>query len=299
MFLMLDILPLRIFKSSLHGREQLAQAFRQYDDNKEYTKGSVFIQRWLEHLRHFDIAEDDIARFHVGGLFALVANTSPTAFWMVYRVSSSPEVLRECREEISKTVSEVEGSQVISASEVKNSCPILLSTFQEVFRIHGMGNSVRVASEDCLLDNKYLIKKGGLLMIPSRVQHSDREVWGGDTDQFNYRRFVKEPGNKRPNPVAFRGFGGGTTLCPGRHFATTEILLFVALLVLRFDIGPVSGQWTLPCREKSSQAEAMEQPDEDVEVEIVPRHGISKSWRIEFSESNEPQLAAEDIRGSE
>jgi cytochrome P450 len=38
------------------------------------------------------------------------------------------------------------------------------------------------------------------------------------------------------HPAAFRAFGGGKTLCPGRHFATTEITALVAMLVARFDI---------------------------------------------------------------
>ena len=295
---MLDILPLWVFRDSLRSREHLVRAFRTYNETKQYAQGSAYIQRWLEHFKNFNLSEDDIARFHVGGLFALVANTSPTAFWMVYRVLSDPNVLKDCYEEVRKTVTEVDGVQTINASEIKNSCPILLSTFQEVFRIHGMGNSVRVASEDCILDGKYLIKEGGLLMIPSRVQHSDRGIWGEDTDQFNYKRFVRASGIKRPNPVAFRGFGGGTTLCPGRHFATTEILLFVALLILRFEVRPVSGHWDMPSREKSSQAEAIEQPDEDVEVEVALRSGPDSAWRVVFVASKEPELAAEDIRDS-
>jgi cytochrome P450 len=43
------------------------------------------------------------------------------------------------------------------------------------------------------------------------------------------------------HPAAFRGFGGGKTLCPGRHFATNEILLFTALIVHGFDITPLEG----------------------------------------------------------
>lgn len=36
--------------------------------------------------------------------------------------------------------------------------------------------------------------------------------------------------------LALRPFGGGTTLCPGRHFATNEILGGIAALMLRLDV---------------------------------------------------------------
>ncbi|KAH7303800.1 cytochrome P450 [Stachybotrys elegans] len=298
MFMMLDILPLSLFKSSIQGREHLVRSFERYNDEKGYTSGSVFIQRWMDHFQSFGLSKNDIARFHVGGLFALVANTSPTAFWMTYRVFSNPETLEDCRSEVSKAVTKKDDVYTLDSSIIKNSCPILVSTFQEVFRVHGMGNSVRVASEDYMLDNQYLIKRGGLIMIPGRVQHSDRDIWGDSWSEFNHQRFLRtqSTSTKRPNPVAFRGFGGGTSLCPGRHFATAEILLLAAMLIMRFDMHPLSGKWALPSRDKSSQAEAMEQPDEDVKVKLIPRAGGDKEWRIAFSDSAEPHITAEDER---
>ena len=43
--------------------------------------------------------------------------------------------------------------------------------------------------------------------------------------------------------MAFRPFGGGHLLCPGRHLAFSEIITFVATLVLGFDIKPQNGAW--------------------------------------------------------
>ncbi|KAK4171531.1 putative 25-hydroxycholesterol 7-alpha-hydroxylase [Triangularia setosa] len=300
MFLMLNVLPLWAFRSAIKARDQLAKAFRDYHVNRHYAQGSVYIQRWTEHFVSRGIPADDIGRCHNGGMFALVANTIPTAFWMVYRVFSDPSVTDDCRKEVLKavTVKEENGVQVfiVRARTIKESCPTLVSTFQEVFRVHGMANSVRIANEDHLLDGKYLIKKGGIIMMPARVQHHSKDVWGEDVEVFNARRFIRKPGEPRPNPVAFRGFGGGTTLCPGRHFATTEILLFTAMLLLRFDILPAAGgEWVMPTTEKSSQAEAMEQPDYDIDIELRPRPGADRKWRVSFEGTGEAALVAEDL----
>lgn len=305
MFLMLNLFPTRAFRSAISARDRLAKSFLRYHTEGHYKSGSAYIQRWTEHFVSRGIPDEDIARFHNAGLFALVANTIPTAFWTIYRVFSDPSVARECREEVAQAVAvavadaEEGGATVctVDARAVKEGCPTLMSTFQEVFRFHGMANSVRVASEDHLLGGRWLIRKGGMVMMPARVQHRLREVWGDDAGEFVHRRFVREDGKPRPNPVAFRGFGGGTTLCPGRHFATTEILMLAAMLLLRFDVVPAGagGAWVMPTTGKSSQAEAMEQPDHDIEIELRPRPGADRLWRVSFEGGGEAALVAEDL----
>lgn len=288
MFLMLDILPQNIFfKAAVQGREHLVNSFAKYYGHGSYKQGSAYIQQFIGHCIDQKIPQNDIPRLLVGTVFNNIANTTPSAFWVIYRIFSDPLVLQECRDEVKQAVQDDEdGTSTINLNFVVNSCPILLSTYHEVFRYHGMANSVRVVSEDHMLDNRYLLKKGGLIMMSARAQHSNPAVWGDNVDEFYHKRFVKQPGGgKRPNPTAFRGFGGGTTLCPGRHFATSEILLLATLLLLRFDIQPAGGlPWVLPSTAKSSQAEAMEQPDEDINIELVPRPEASgRAWRVAFS----------------
>ena len=41
---------------------------------------------------------------------------------------------------------------------------------------------------------------------------------------------------KKAQNQAFIPFGGGKNLCPGRHFAFTEIVAVVAMMVLGFDM---------------------------------------------------------------
>ena len=84
-------------------------------------------------------------------------------------------------------------------------------------------------------------------------------------------------------------------MCPGRHFATSEILLLATLLLLRFDIRPRNNPWVLPSTVKSSQAEAMEQPDDDIQIEIVPRPEASdKQWQIVFSGRRDAMLLTQN-----
>lgn len=102
---------------------------------------------------------------------------------------------------------------------------------------------------------------------------------------FNPRRFL--PGTKAcRRDVWFRAFGGGKILCPGRHFATNEVLAVVAMFVARFDMTPVGaagGEWKYPTSKNTNVAAVVMQPDEDIEVEIKTREDFENSqieWAI-------------------
>lgn len=297
MYIMLDILPQSVFFGpAVEAREYLVKTFTKYYTDGSYKQGSAYIQRFTEHCISQEIPADDIPRLLVGTVFNNVANTIPSAFWVIYRIFSDPDALEECRREVNQAVragddGDRTNESILDLSLVLTSCPTLLSTYHEVFRYHGMANSVRVVREDCRLDDRYHLRKGGLVMMSARAQHSNPDVWGADVDEFRHERFLKQQNQPRPNPVAFRGFGGGTTLCPGRHFATSEILLLAALLLLRFDVRPAAGEWVDPSTAKSSQAEAVEQPDDDVEVVFVPRPEMAgRTWRVEFSGRRDAEL---------
>ncbi|TGJ78225.1 hypothetical protein E0Z10_g10538 [Xylaria hypoxylon] len=297
MVLVMGILPQLFAADAIRAREYLSKKYEHYFAQGWHNEGSDYIQRRYAYMCQRGLAHADVAKIELTGVFPLIGNTIPTAFWLIYRIFSSPAVLEDCRREVSQAVSEHNGVCTIDFSVIKDSCPILSSTYQEVFRFHGMGTSVRVALEDHMLDGKHLIKKGGMVMISGRVQHSSPSTWGDDVDEFRHTRFLKTPGSKRHNPIAFRGFGGGTTLCPGRHFATTEILLFATLLMLRFDVRLPDGrtQWPMPPTDKSSQSSAMEQPGHDIKIELLPRP--KQNWRVVFPSkaSNKTQIVAEDI----
>ncbi|KAF2449065.1 cytochrome P450 [Karstenula rhodostoma CBS 690.94] len=188
--------------------------------------GSALIKARYAHSMSHKISVEDIARFEIAGAIAILINTSPTYFWQVYHLYSSPSALEDCRRELgtilSETASKTQGGRsgrtvTLDLTQAKTSCPTLLSSLQEVLRLHSVGISTRQVIED-----------------------HDAVTWGKDIHSFDHRRFL--PNEKRPNSVP-RGFGGGTTLCPGRHFASTETFAFTALIILRFDMHSVGDIW--------------------------------------------------------
>jgi len=305
MIMIMELFPSILARESFQARELMTKAFIKYFEEGGHNEGSGLIQTRYKHSTEHKVPVEDIARFEVGGAIAILVNTSPTAFWMTYHLYSAPGALRECREELSKIISaetittedcKTVTVRTLDLSQVKLCCPILLSTMQEVLRLHTVGISSRMVMEDHMLDNKYLLKKGSTVLIPSPVQHTNSGAWGPDVSEFDHRRFL--PKEKRHQPVAFRGFGGGTTLCPGRHFASTEILAFAALLILRFDITPVDSKWNCPTIDKAGIFETVPTPDHDIKVKISPRAGQDKSdkWRVLVSDSDKAMpISVEDL----
>lgn len=213
-----------------------------------------------------------LARLEVAGAFAIIANTAPSAVYHIF----NPDVLAEYRYELSPVVQEKDEAYYFDVNNL-TSCQILQSTLHEVLRFHGGQTFLRKVMEDHMLDDKYiLLKKGSALISPATVQHFDPLVWGANSDTF---LDAVRKHDKKCHRRHLRGFGGGHHLCPGRHFAMTEVLGFAALVIMRFDLIPAEGTWTaLKTGKISSRGSAVAMPDNDMNITISPR---SKAhWKV-------------------
>ena len=296
--LLLDLYPNLLAKESVQARKDIVEAFNQYFVSRSHEQGSAFVQAHYQHKIDQGATGKDVARFEIGAIVAILSNTIPAAFWVLYHAISDTTVLEDCRQEIIACCKIDGDTCTINITEVKASCSILLSILKEALRFHGIGTSVRVVTQDHLLDGKYLLKKGGIVMIPGPVQHTSIPAYGDNVGEFEHKRFVRSPERKRPIPIAFRGFGGGSTLCPGRHFASTEVLTFVALMIVRFDFEPTKGEWICPKTDKARMHGTLAPPNDDVEVRITTTTGelAGKKWNVVLSESDQGvELSVEDI----
>ncbi|GAB1311869.1 hypothetical protein MFIFM68171_02079 [Madurella fahalii] len=293
----------RFIPAAIRARETLFKAFDKYLADDSVSEASTFFQRRIGFHFREGIPRRDISKLAVADNIAFSSNLVPTAFWLLYHIYADLTVLAECRSEVAEAVNASGNNnsishsttQTISYEYIKNSCPILQSTLKEVFRHHGVGLVPRRALSELMLDNKYLIKKGGLILIPYTVQHQDPANWGPNPEQFRHRRHLKPDSEdtlsefvrpKQHEGAALRGFGYGAHLCPGRHLATAELLLFTALIMLRFDIRPFpdGSEWPKLEPSEAYQVAALGRPDHDVRIEFRPRPGVSQEgWVVDFS----------------
>ncbi|KAL8920373.1 MAG: hypothetical protein Q9172_004540 [Xanthocarpia lactea] len=281
---------------------------------KGYRARSKFINAMVEYLewRGHEHASDltkahyrvgiayglslpEIARFEIGSIMGVLVNSTPTLFWLLLHIYSDPQLLANIRVELSlgtmKTVKATSGSMqcTVDVPTLRQRFPLLASTYQETLRFHTHNSSSRMVTQDTVLMKKYRLKTGSIILMPGATIHALPSVWGEDAHQFKPRRFLRstqDADKAKLHPGAFRSFGGGVSLCPGRHFATTEICAATAMFVSRFDMVAVDPKgavvdWQMPAMEVGRITSSIPLPKGDVNVRVSVRKDM-RDWEWEF-----------------
>ncbi|KAL8784395.1 MAG: hypothetical protein Q9213_003995 [Squamulea squamosa] len=255
------------------GREKVVAAFEKYFVNHGPDNASHLLQSRSKASDGFNLSINDKARLEVTLGHALLSNTTPTAFWTLYHIFSDSKVLNEVREEVSKLlILETHGdttTRTIDIGRIRE-VALLNSVLHESLRHYGSGTNSRIVLEDIMLDGKYLLKKDAFVFLPNHAYHFDRLSWGDTVNDFDSYRFIDA---KAQPSGAFRGFGGGANLCPGRFFAASEILSMCAMFAMRYDLKPALGTWHHPGTDNSNMSVQVHPPKREVSVNITVRKG--------------------------
>lgn len=302
MLIIANILPSIVARKAIAARNKVAKAIEAYYKAGGLEAASKLPKARLEASQGVNIPLHDIAQFEVAGTVALLVNTTPACFWTLFMLHAHPGLREQVRREIdacteTTVTKSADGSDIttktVEITTLKEKCPLLLSAYQETLRYKAMGTSVREVVEDTTLDG-YLLKKGAMLQMPTRIIHTDEAVWGPTVNDFNPRRFLPEEKANRPKDVCFRAFGGGKTLCPGRHFATNEVLAVVAVFLSRFDMEPADPKrgWAEPTSDNTNVASVIMEPDEDVKVRVKVRKGFEAvNWDVRLDGAGDKVFA--------
>ncbi|KAJ7786283.1 cytochrome P450 [Mycena metata] len=283
--LLLGIAPALTARAPYRAREALAVAFEEYLSAGHHETGaSTIVQRRVEIAHQHGLSNVATARSELSFLFAGIVNTATTTFWAVLQVFARPELLAAVRAELPAAVVEdpATGERRLSMDLLKGACPTLHAVFRECLRVGSDNYSTRLVKSDMMLAGQWHLKAGSVVQIAGGVIHADEGIWGAHADVFDPTRFLKDgESNKasegKVHPAAFRAFGGGKTLCPGRHFATHEILAFVAMIVLTFDLETADGagatRISVPLKEDRVLPVHVLEPRTDVYVRVKVRDG--------------------------
>ena len=303
--LMLNVAPSILAPKGCSARTKIGAAFTHYFENyipRRTHSSAMTLSRYTVNTRH-GISLWNQGLLEVGTLIGILANTIPTLFYLLVRICADHKLLQNIRDELENTavVNCSEKSKRVLILSMRERCPLLHSTFQELLRFHAKGANARYVREDTMLDDQYLLKKGMIVHMPMAVMHFDPTIWGADAEEFKAERFLKKSDDQRKlNPnngemrlkpsgekdskqilTAYRPFGGGASLCPGRHFVTLEALALTAIMVLRFDIEPVNREWRIPPQKQESLATNVFPPAHDIKVTIRRRKGMEDTdWEF-------------------
>ncbi|KAF2194765.1 cytochrome P450 [Zopfia rhizophila CBS 207.26] len=274
--------PSHFCSKRLPGREKLFYAFKEYYLKDGHLNASPLVKERFKVNSAHNISITDIAKFELGVCLGLMSNSVPTSFWCLYYLYSQPSLLSELRSEILPFAKVNENkerriSYTIDVAELLTNLPLLPAIVKETLRVLSANASGRALSQDTLLDNRYLLKKDNLLLLPAAEFHHNESVWGADYREFKPHRWLKD-GSKLP-ASSFRIFGGGTNLCPGRNLAMNEIMVMVVMMAMRFDFTPVSvkGEWKRLKTQFHISTSVLE-PVEDIKVDVKKRSGSGEDW---------------------
>lgn len=289
--LLINVLPQLTARQTYKKREFLAEKMIDYYRRGAWKKGSTMVQTRCQTGLDQGVPIEAIARLEVPGGTGILSNTVPTAFWTLANVVSNPTLLADIRAEVEKVfkIDSSSGKDVwtLDTAEIRTGCPILFSAYQETLRTRASFASPRFVLEDTVIDERYLLKKGAILQIPSAVLHYETTQWGNEAKEYDPYRFTKKSEIKR-SPVAFRAFGGAPALCPGRHFATVEVMCFVGMIIMRYDVEPASGEWKFPEPNFSNVAASILPPLGDIDVKVKLRKGYeNRNWAYKVTTTSE------------
>lgn len=138
--------------------------------------------------------------------------------------------------------------------------------------------------------------------ITSKANHTtDIAHRGEDADVFEPRRFIRMrkdkdndptggvvPPNQLP-PMAFPVWGVAPHVCPARFYASTGVVILVALIVLRLDILPAAeGRVDPTWRELKDvfNFSAVSRPQEPVRVSVRQREDRKGNWNVAIGRPN-------------
>ena len=271
------------------GRAKVAAAFSEYFSRGGHHSGSDLVKVRVN-LTERELIQSDIAGLECVNGQALLFNSVPTAFWTLWHVYSNGKILDAIRKEVEAITGIKEGWKTIALHKLKD-LRILASTIHETLRHRSNGIGARIVVENTVLEDKYHLKKGSYVMLDNHSLHLHKSTWGSDSEAFDMCRFVESTDQKRiQRSGAFRGFGGGANLCPGKEFATLEVVALVAMLVAKFDMIPDDGRWSDPRQDMSDISLAIPPPKSKVGVRFVERQGFEGvKWRFDDDTTGTPR----------
>ncbi|CAI9103156.1 OLC1v1001602C1 [Oldenlandia corymbosa var. corymbosa] len=95
----------------------------------------------------------------------------------------------------------------------------------------------REVYEDMKVGN-IAITKGVVVWTFVLALHTDPEIQGNSSYEFNPQKFADGDVKTCKYPQAYMPFGIGPRVCLGEHLATMEFKILIALIVSRFTLSP-------------------------------------------------------------
>ncbi|KAH6611683.1 ent-kaurene oxidase [Boeremia exigua] len=215
-------------------------------NDSNYVEPDDLLQWLLNRSSHGnkEATVDEIVKLQLAVIFAAIHTTAMTVTNILYSLAVTPEYIAPLREEIRNVLAA--NDDTITTQALSQMVKVD-SYMKEVFRLYppGATSFTRLVKKGFTLSNGQYIPPGVTIEVPSYPIYQDSEVYP-DSEKFDGFRFSKlrEGGTAAEQARNMfvttnehnLAFGYGRHACPGRFFASNEIKMLLARLVLDYDI---------------------------------------------------------------
>jgi len=171
-------------------------------------------------------------RDNVKLLFLAGQETSASLLvYILYQLALHPEWQNKIRNELTEKNDQ-------SFSDTIMNCKSLQSVFKEGLRLNPPAQVVsRLAQQDTIICSdmgELFVPQGKTLNCDNYFSLRDERRWGQNAENFDPSRFEAEGVDRGP----WLPFSTGPDRCIGRHFATLEVKVLLAVVLTRFELTP-------------------------------------------------------------
>lgn len=277
-FFTYNISPRVLARQGIAARDEVASAFAMYQESAAFDEASPLGRNRIELLKKIGLSNVEAARMAVPATVGQAGNTIPTTYAALSYILRDPDLVSRIRKELDALLVYHDATHIsFDAFRARASCPLLVSAVYETMRIISLANTFRSVMEDFPLNipstsTTYLLKKGSMIWSSGSTIHRTSE-FHYDADKFVPDRFLGMSNPETQMPGLFRGFGGGASICSGRHFATAMVMASIGSLLVRFDF-ECAEELYLPTRRDLVWGHAIPKPKGKTLVGMKLRKGF-------------------------
>lgn len=259
-------------------------------------KPSDFLQWMSDSAIGPEKEESFIASIQLKLSFAAIHTSAAAPTQLLYDLCAMPHYIEPLREEVRTILAEQGSLTKRSLSQMKKLDsfmkesqrfnPLLLSTYPD-WSLEDIADSLivtfeRLVTKDYALSDGFVIPKGTTIGVPTQAISMNPDIYE-DPEVFDGFRFIKLRENPEHDDSKMQyassnltnmAFGYGRHACPGRFFASCEIKMIMAYLLLHYEFKFPEGQIFRP---PSLTFETQYLPDHKCTIMLKRR--ASPLWR--------------------
>lgn len=180
-------------------------------------------------------------------IFAALHTTSMSFTNVLFELATRPEYVQPLRDEIEAVIQEEGGW---SKDSVRKLCK-MDSFIKECLRVSNLGllTMIRKTMKDFTFSDGTTIPAGSTLAVPFNAVHTDPDTYADPEtfDGFRFEKLREQDGeNNKYQVVSLSAdyvlFGYGRHACPGRFFATNQLKVMLAHILLNYDVKMPDGK---------------------------------------------------------